>query len=1553
MVNPRVEEAVKQLKERKKEIEREIGQLNLEQAQAKRDRNGFKNQVIQGQKQWLANQKSQIDRQIEDIKNGLLYSRRAKDNLLSKNEREKEEYKQLSEKEKIIEKRLQELEKEIGSADRITNPLTKRMKKGPLVKEKGLMSEELKEVKKALGKTGKGRFLQASDYPRNVWQGIREKDRQLGSALQKAETEELKKNLSEEERRLAQLRERKKQTEENIKQQKEELNQKRINGDPYRDILDLDRRIKNQEQGIEHLKQTEEEQQEKVNNLNEEINKKKGYMGTTISIGSAPLRKSVSAAGNFVKGRFQNFKENYKQERERKKDQKDRKKEEKENESEKDKWERRKNFSETLKNLAGAAGTARDIVHKQYLRRMGDVFIFLALVVHLMKFALGFRVGETLFIDLAFALFIWFVIFENDDQNSKGLRSLIIILFLEIAIPLLIGRFEAIASNRYVHYYFANRLLTPWWFYFAIIWANNATEKSKVAKLIKIVVILFWIGVLLGSLPAITFTKMSPADYMGQQQTDRFIDFYHKSTAFWTEEVWGAIKRGALSIFDAWEKQMAVATGGYYTGMVDENSDKRLGVYIQRVRPTSPEFFYDSPVSVHGQIEIMSLADSVLLNVSCYHGSKNEEGSFKESQRATEVYPKEARWYYNLEKEQVDCIFEKGYLPRGSHRITVATDFNFETMAYQKAYFMNEDRMRALIGAEKDPLSEYGIKDKDPQARYTSGPVMIGMDVSNQPLAITNESNNQPRLGVTIESNTGWKGKIRELKELVVQVPDSMSLDIDSCNYEFQTTKGGNTQQIIDGFREDKSAEFESCIKEVGLSPQDFTKAGYIKTTPQNRQYQEDFRDCLQSKAEQEVKGKETSEEIVQDYKKYRSSQFRDCQKQAGLSDSMFNDQGYLKKDNSATESAVEFDNCLKEYAEKETEGYRTYYLNIEKYDKEFKNIERYKTFSCRINIDKPEEILNGRPIATHYFRAKARYDYQLEKDTRVQVVGSGAVDRYELPEGIEAQHMQIRRDYGKEIQESIDTINSEGDFNDKVAEILNPCLIQAQIIHESGGNPDAINSNDPSYGLMQIMKPTKNDVVDELVEKGISKETFRDDANLLNANDNILIGTYYLAGRIDHAVGMGAEKEDVIKYALAEYNHGLGNVGNKCAPGDSYVPFDQCYDKLPDITQNYVDGITESAKACAQGDYDKKQELPEEDPWTDSKWYEGQIEFEAKYRDEYIESYSERIYTDKDSLSEGDKQQVIELLYDTQQFEEKRIEKRALQCIVHEDGLENCEEFNAEVNTKYYEGNKDIVLTDQGKKLIGVIDAIEEITKTPPRVIEKEGQLADNNQKLTLSVPEQTYKTGDKEIRVKLMFNNMIEIGEETFTESDRFSNFQKNPFVKIRFAGCEAKDNAYGCVLEYMSAGNFIENSGKIKLDEQRALNSLLEVKFDDDLGWENSIVIKSKQGRKICTVGWPPYSKPKKCIDKDLPQGLGITIRDAFDERIGTDVREDYANIQIEYNINDFNSTCCSNPENCGDFALGTCNVEDAQSKGCIIKENFENSFYCADLMREVHS
>ena len=123
MVNPRVEEAVKQLKERKKEIEREIGQLNLEQAQAKRDRNGFKNQVIQGQKQWLANQKSQIDRQIEDIKNGLLYSRRAKDNLLSKNEREKEEYKQLSEKEKIIEKRLQELEKEIGSADRITNPL--------------------------------------------------------------------------------------------------------------------------------------------------------------------------------------------------------------------------------------------------------------------------------------------------------------------------------------------------------------------------------------------------------------------------------------------------------------------------------------------------------------------------------------------------------------------------------------------------------------------------------------------------------------------------------------------------------------------------------------------------------------------------------------------------------------------------------------------------------------------------------------------------------------------------------------------------------------------------------------------------------------------------------------------------------------------------------------------------------------------------------------------------------------------------------------------------------------------------------------------------------------------------------------------------------------------------------------------------------------------------------------------------------------------------------------------------------------------------------------
>ncbi|MGM5483144.1 MAG: transglycosylase SLT domain-containing protein [Nanobdellota archaeon] len=1245
-------------------------------------------------------------------------------------------------------------------------------------------------------------------------------------------------------------------------------------------------------------------------------------------------RGAANVGGNFLKQRWQNRQ----QRKQEKKEEKERRKEELKNETLKDREERKKHERENKKARKEQRKEKRDEWKERLQRRGGDLFIILALLVHFMKFGFGFSVGHTWYIDIAFAIFVWSVIFGIEDKNSSGIRSLVIVLALEILLPLLIGNISFLQTNKFVHYYLVNRLLTPWWFYFAIIWYNNSENPSRFAKITKLLVVLFWIGVILGSLPAVTFSKMSPADYVGQQQSDLAIDFYHKSLAFWSEDVYGAIKGGFLSIGDAFEKQMAVATGGYYTGMVDKNSDKKLGVYIERVKPTSPEFFYDSPVSVHGQVEVMSLDDSVLLNISCYRGAKDEKGDFKETQKANQIYPEEANWYYNLEKEQVDCVFEPRYLDRGSHKITITSDFNFETMAYQKSYFMNKQTMRTLIGEGKDPLSQYDITDKNPQAKYTSGPVKIGMDISSQPTAISKEGNSRPRLGVTIESNTGWQGQIKKLKELMIQVPDSMSLDVNSCNYEFESNSDMTKEEALAKFRSEQTEEFEACLQDTNMDKSMVSENGIVSSHPATGPSQETkskFNDCLQEKAEERVSSSENKDKIIKGYKEYRSSQFRDCQEKAGIKDSCFKNDGTLKDKCAKDANLQTFNNCLKDYADKETEGYHTYYLDVEKYGQEFKNIDRYKTFSCRINIDNEEEILDGRPISTKYFRARARYDYQLEKSTRVQVIGSGATEPYELPKGTESQHIKIRNDYGNYIKNSIDKINDKGKFNEKLKDFLTPCLIQAQIIRESGGDPEAINPNDPSYGLMQIMKPTKDDVVQELKDKEIKERSYNPD--LMDPQENILIGTYYLAKRINNAIERGAAKEDVLKYALAEYNHGVGNM-KKCIENGRYINFDICFDRLPGITQKYQEDIIDSMKLCAEGDFDKTHKIPEEKEWDDSKLESGTIGFNAKYKeidiDDCIYLEGTAKYPSPDDIKKilyasyekkNELHRVSRCAYDKNDWDpytqEQEKQKTIEQC---KSEVDINEDLDSEVEN---------FITDKREyeKLKEKIQIVECVRDKFPKIQKKQEDFGET--KLKLIIEEQQYNTDENRIKAKLVFNDMITMGEETFTKSNEFSNFGRNPFVQVKFNGCTLKDKKYECELDYKYASNFIQGSDKIGLDEEKPLNSLIDIRFDDDWGPENSIILKNKEGREFCSIDWPIYSTKKKCIDENFPYGLGITVRDKFDPRVGKEIREDNINVQIEYDITDFEADCCSEPDTCEGFELRTCKEE-------IFKENVAN-------------
>lgn len=71
-------------------------------------------------------------------------------------------------------------------------------------------------------------------------------------------------------------------------------------------------------------------------------------------------------------------------------------------------------------------------------------------------------------------------------------------------------------------------------------------------------------------------------------------------------------------------------------------------------------------------------------------------------------------------------------------------------------------------------------------------------------------------------------------------------------------------------------------------------------------------------------------------------------------------------------------------------EGYHGYTLDTTEIKNKdmFKDIDRYRSFSCRLTVEtkKDETVLGNTPLTVKYFRAKARYDYVISKDIDVQI---------------------------------------------------------------------------------------------------------------------------------------------------------------------------------------------------------------------------------------------------------------------------------------------------------------------------------------------------------------------------------------------------------------------------------------------------------------------------------------------------------------------------------------------------------------------------------------
>jgi len=320
----------------------------------------------------------------------------------------------------------------------------------------------------------------------------------------------------------------------------------------------------------------------------------------------------------------------------------------------------------------------------------------------------------------------------------------------------------------------------PVWF--IVIMMSKSIPKPKFA---------WWIyAVMLGLIFFNYYTKLPSNPLSEYTGLDRIEELKERALGAWggLGEFGGEI---LTRIKITTDKQLDYATGGYYSGTVEDNVDEPLGVYIEDVAKAEKEFYVGDKIIVWATIKARTLDDEhpVDITLSCV-ADEIEEGSGTYG----EITPQSQFRIETLEQEDISCEFSGG-LEKGPHEIKLKAEFDFTTMAYLKTYFMDKERKSALIREGIDIFDEYGIEDRSPVAIYTNGPVKIGAETTeNLPLGVdSGAGQTMPRLGITLQNQ--WEGKIKEIKSLHIEIPDSIS--IVDCDYEFSGPWRGTDEGFV------------------------------------------------------------------------------------------------------------------------------------------------------------------------------------------------------------------------------------------------------------------------------------------------------------------------------------------------------------------------------------------------------------------------------------------------------------------------------------------------------------------------------------------------------------------------------------------------------------------------------------------------------------------------------------------------------------------------------------------------------------------------------------
>lgn len=407
-------------------------------------------------------------------------------------------------------------------------------------------------------------------------------------------------------------------------------------------------------------------------------------------------------------------------------------------------------------------------LRQEFLNWEGGLFIFM-LFIHVMLFKAGFAFNtqSVFLVLLIFVPWMLLVLFFAEDKRFYLTRLLIILVFtlLIYALPSLATKFVASEVMLQTAVYVAAILPLP-----SIYLLHQIGERNQDGYAQRI---LHWYLIWGLIIPMIIFAvvgllkaqDMVPQFDLGKADTRTgfggFIDTVKEST----QEAWKKVTGDYKQYTDP---------GAYYTGRVEENKLKPNGVEILRFRPQDKTVSNESPIIVHGVVTAKSfIGTEIEVQPSCLIDRKNAPEA--------SVDPTILEVIYGT-GQTFTCSFPP--LKAGTYTVKGAVTFPFETWSYITYTFVDRERAMNIAKQQRDVNTELDIPD-EAVATFTSGPIMVGMGGSTQPILVNPAGTPilQPgsSIGITIEP--AWEGgKLQRVDRFELKVPAPFLLDTKRCD---------------------------------------------------------------------------------------------------------------------------------------------------------------------------------------------------------------------------------------------------------------------------------------------------------------------------------------------------------------------------------------------------------------------------------------------------------------------------------------------------------------------------------------------------------------------------------------------------------------------------------------------------------------------------------------------------------------------------------------------------------------------------------------------------